>query len=226
MYDSNMNRTHPVSKSEYLRARSEEQINDRQTEIMNACRTLFDRTGYDGVSIKAISEITSISRPSIYTYYKTKDEILLDILSGDLHSWITDVGKMIRDKSPSSKEEFCSLFVDILMNYSRMIQLSELLFNIIEKNASLEKIIVFKKTFALGLQSLAKSFSTVFPEFTNEKLLQLIQQIIALVLGSYSMCNLTDKEKEAIKLSGTGYVIPDYRKMCCDGILSALLFYL
>ena len=59
----------------FLRARTKEQIEQRQLDIMQACETLFEKGGYDYVNMMAISEMTSITRSAIYTYYKTKDEI-------------------------------------------------------------------------------------------------------------------------------------------------------
>ena len=65
---------------EFLRARSKEEMDSRQEEIVNACDILYERLGYDGVNFKAIAELTSISRPAIYNYFRTKDEILLALL--------------------------------------------------------------------------------------------------------------------------------------------------
>ena len=90
---------------DFLRARTKEQIDQRRFDIIQACETLFNEGGYDFVNLKAISEMTAISRSSIYTYYKTKDEIMLDILILKLNDWKNDLliwtqKKLLYQKKP------------------------------------------------------------------------------------------------------------------------------
>ena len=63
---------------DFQRANTESQIEIRKNEIINACDVLYTTGDYESVTIQKIAEMTSIGRSSIYTYYKTKEEILLD----------------------------------------------------------------------------------------------------------------------------------------------------
>ena len=55
-------------------------VEQRPQEIMDACRKLYEKESFQEISLKEISAQTSISRPSIYNYFETKDEIFLAIL--------------------------------------------------------------------------------------------------------------------------------------------------
>ena len=57
---------------DFKRARNDEQVANRQEEIINACYSLYLEGNYDDITFGKISEMTSISRPSIYNYYITR----------------------------------------------------------------------------------------------------------------------------------------------------------
>ena len=49
----------------------------RKEEIIKACTDLYDKYNFKDITIKLISEQTTFSRPSIYNYFETKEEIFL-----------------------------------------------------------------------------------------------------------------------------------------------------
>ena len=51
----------------------------RKQEILNACDRLYQEKGFREITIKDISTETSFSRPSIYNYFETKEEIFLGL---------------------------------------------------------------------------------------------------------------------------------------------------
>ena len=53
----------------------------RRAEILNACDRLYREKGFREITIKDISQETSFSRPSIYNYFETKEEIFLGLLT-------------------------------------------------------------------------------------------------------------------------------------------------
>ena len=55
---------------------SPEQRAARREEIMSACEQLYQKMSFHDITLKEIGEVTSFSRPSIYNYFKTKEEIL------------------------------------------------------------------------------------------------------------------------------------------------------
>ena len=59
---------------------SEELINARKEEIINACAALYETMSFKEITIRNNSKKTSFSRPSIYNYFQTKEEIFLALL--------------------------------------------------------------------------------------------------------------------------------------------------
>ena len=66
-------------------------VETRPEEIVNACRKLYKTMSFHEVTISRISEETSISRPSIYNYFQTKEEIFLALLKDEFDRWTTSL---------------------------------------------------------------------------------------------------------------------------------------
>ena len=56
---------------------SEELINARKEEIIDACASLYETKSFRDITIRDIGEKTSFTRTSIYNYYHSKEEIFL-----------------------------------------------------------------------------------------------------------------------------------------------------
>lgn len=62
----------------------------RKEKILDACKNLYDEYNFKEITIKLISEKTTFSRPSIYNYFETKEEIFLELFKREYDSWIED----------------------------------------------------------------------------------------------------------------------------------------
>ena len=52
----------------------------RKQEIIDACKTLYEKMSFKEITIKEIGKVTSFTRTSIYNYFQTKEEIFLALL--------------------------------------------------------------------------------------------------------------------------------------------------
>lgn len=209
-------------KMDFQRARTKKQIEERQLDIMNACDTLFDEGDYENVNIKAISAITTLTRSSIYTYYKTKDEILLDILGYELADWKEELLVWCQETAPLDAEEFSRQFMNTILKREKMVKHYCLLFTLLERNSRLEKLVEFKQKAIPTAGAVVQCVRMNFPNYSQREASSIAEQIIALVIGLYPVAHLTQNQKEAIAISKTGYIEPDFESTCRKGI-SALV---
>ena len=73
-----------------MRKGTPEQIAQRREEIINACEQLYQTTSFREITLKEIGKITSFSRPTIYNYFETKEEIFLALFKRE--SWRSSRG--------------------------------------------------------------------------------------------------------------------------------------
>jgi AcrR family transcriptional regulator len=207
---------------DFERARTKEQIENRQNEIIKACEYLYDQSGYEGVNFKAISEMTSFTRPSIYNYYKTKDEILLDLLKREMLKWQQQILSTMESIVIMDKKKYCTIMTELLASNDKMMKLFSILFTTLENNSEVEKLADFKKTIMDVIATFSASLDQYFPSATAENKAVFTSAFFSYVLGLYPMSNLSQKQLDAIKLSGLHYVSPNFKDMCYKGMFLLL----
>ena len=97
----------------FQRARTQEQVSARKGEIIDACRQIYTAEGYDAITMEKISKLTSISRASLYNYYTTKEEIVLDLLLACHLKFAEELQTELDKHETLSKEEFCEILAKI-----------------------------------------------------------------------------------------------------------------
>ena len=73
-----------------MRKGTPEEIARKREEIVDACEQLYQTTSFKEITLKEISKITSFSRPTIYNYFETKEEIFLALFKREYDRWNED----------------------------------------------------------------------------------------------------------------------------------------
>ncbi len=196
----------------FQRARTENQIQDRIQEIVDAATSIYDSVGYDGLSFTTISEYTKFTRPNIYKYFKTKDEILLFILINEFRSFTSDLVTSYRLNRVYTIAEIAETWTDTLMKHERFLDLYSLLFTVIEKNVTVQALAEFKKKIITMPLPLCELASQLFPEAKEDSISSFVTTQLALAFSLYPMSKLNHLQAEAITLSGINYKPIDFKE--------------
>jgi AcrR family transcriptional regulator len=204
---------------EFQRARTEEQISSRQEEIISVCDTIYREKGYEAVHFRAVSRKTSISRPSLYNYYKTKEEIFLDILQRDFTNWTEELKSHFDAVSKMTKDEFCTFLADTLVKHEKYFELLAVYMPSIEKNSSLDKLTTFKKETQPFSKVFLMGLDKFFPETKDEQKRRFYFNFQAVVHGVYPLTHLSKKQIQAAKKNNPKFKLPDFRQVCLNALL-------
>ena len=196
----------------FQRARTEEQIASRQEEIINICDAIYCEKGYEAVHFKAVSRMTSISRPTIYNYYNTKEEIFLDIIKRDFEKWTEELKTHFDTTPQMKKEEFCAFLADSLVKHKKYLELLAVYTQPIEKNSSLEKLIAFKEATQPFSRAFLVGLDKNFPDAKNEDKKKFYFHFQAVVHGLYQLTHLSKKQEQALKKANPEYQVPDFHQ--------------
>ncbi|WP_138751334.1 TetR/AcrR family transcriptional regulator [Paenibacillus sinopodophylli] len=206
----------------YQRARSEAQIQDRIQEIVAAASTIYDAEGYEGLNFTTISEYTKFTRPNLYKHFKTKEEIILLILNQDLVSWIIELSKSFHINKLYTIHEIGEIWINTLAKHERLIELHTILYTMIEKNVSVEVLAEFEKKSIANHSEIFNLVSQLFPKASVDRITNFIYAAFTLAFGLYPMCKLSDLQLEAIKLSGSIYTPPDFKRTYLASLYSLM----
>jgi AcrR family transcriptional regulator len=207
---------------DFIRARTEEQIASRKEEIINACDVLFSQYGYEGVHFKAISQITSFKRQTIYLYYKTKDEVLLDLLKKELWDWDASLQETLAATETMTKERYCAFLTESVASRDKMLSLLVILFTTIENQCGMEKLTEFKRETGGALATIRKSLDTYFPRSGASQKDFFMTALMSFVQGLYPLAFPTKKQIDAMRMVGREYKAPDFKDTLYRGLLLLL----
>ena len=198
---------------DFKRARSDEQIANRQEEIINACYSLYSNGKYDDITFGKISEMTSISRPSIYNYYIAREEILLDVLEKEYFKWYENLKNSIDENTRLSKKDLCDLLTNSFNGFDIFLRLLSIQYSIIEKNCSFEKLTQFKMNTLSILKSLETIVGKTFPRSNTQDRSTFVLTVFSAVGSFYEMCNPNETQLKSMKVANREYKLPNFKDL-------------
>ncbi|MFI3226236.1 MAG: TetR family transcriptional regulator [Clostridia bacterium] len=190
---------------EFKRARSEEQFLFRKQEIINCAVKIYDESGYEGMNFSRISEITNFTRPTIYKYFATKEEIMLSLVLKYTDELIAYVDKEIQILEEISNESISNILTRAIQIVPNFMNCYSILYSVLEKNVSLDALVEFKKEWRARQITLRTHLTQLFPTLNDDEIHEFLVKYFSYASGLYPMCNKTQIQRDALRKAG----IPD-----------------
>jgi len=186
---------------DWVRARSDEQIEQRISEIVDATARLFEENRYEDITFAMIAKEANFTRSNLYRYFQAKEDIFLELLKSDIAVWRKDILENFTNENPSLRE-VAKISVELILKHKRMVKLLTILFTMLEPNASLEALTAFKQKITEEIGMVAQFLSTKLPFPSVEAAGDFLTTQSYLAMGAYPMMNLTSKQKDAMQAIG------------------------
>jgi len=172
----------------------------REEEILNACEKLYGKMNFRDVTIKEISAETSCSRPSIYNYFQTKEEIFLRLFEREYLLWCEDLEKI--GVRTVTAEELPEKLARSLEKRKLMLKLLAVNLYDMEENSRIERLVSFKKAYGRSVDLLDGILKRTFPEKTDEERRKTLIASLQFLHGVYPYAHATPKQIEAMDAVG------------------------
>lgn len=186
---------------DWVRARSDEQIEQRINEILDATTRLFEENRFEDITFAMIAKESNFTRSNLYRYFQTKEDIFLELMKNDIEDWRRDILESFTDGN-RSLHEIAETSVTLILRHKRLVRLFTILFTLLEPNASLEALTAFKKKITEEIGIAAQFLSTKLPFPSVEAAAEFLSTQSYLAIGTFPMLNLTQKQKEAMQAIG------------------------
>lgn len=184
---------------------TQEHIDDRKEEIIQACLYLYQKYGYREITLKKISEETSFSRPTIYNYFKTKEEIFLGVLIQEYQRLSQDI-EYVRDHFEKlSKKEFSQEIAKCFALRETLLKISAMNLYEIEEHSSIECLQSFKLSFRKTIDIMNDCMDKFFYNESKEKKILIQYGFFPFTYGVYPYTMPTIKQKKAMDYIGFTY---------------------
>ncbi len=133
--------------ADYKRARTDEQKEERMSQIKQAADTLFKSMPYTDISLSTIAEKLDWSRANLYKYVTTKEEIYLEIVQDLMTGYFTSLLTVFPEDSRLSPQTVAEIWTAQVASHEDYFRYTAFLLTIIERNVTVERLTVFKKIY-------------------------------------------------------------------------------
>ena len=135
-----------------MRKGTPEQIAQRREEIINACEQLYQTTSFREITLKEIGKITSFSRPTIYNYFETKEEIFLALFKREYDRWNEALTAILEGNAWLSKAQLADRIAQSLAEREQLLKLLSMNNYDMEANSRQEMLTSFKQSYGRSMQ--------------------------------------------------------------------------
>ncbi len=183
---------------------------ERYNEILTACARLYESMNFKDITIKEISLLTSISRPSIYNYFETKEEIFLALFQREYEIWASEL-KALRGSNVGSigkgrtGDWLARAIAETVAAHPRMLKLLSVNMYDMEENSRRERLTEFKRAFGTVMEQLRLTVRKFRPEMSEEQLTEFIFAFFPFMFGIYPYTMVTEKQQTAMLEAGIEY---------------------
>ncbi len=178
----------------------------RRDEIINACEKLYQTLSFKEITMKEISAETSFTRPSIYNYFQTKEEIFLALFAREYDKWIADLSEMYEQNSVLSPIEFADKLSRTIEERELLLRLLSMNMYDMEENSRADALAEFKKSYGNSLKAVKRCLDKFFPQMAELDKENFLYAFFPFVHGIYPYAIVTEKQRNAMAEAGTNHV--------------------
>ena len=168
----------------------------RREEIVNACEKLYQTMSFKEITLKDISVETSLSRPSIYNYFQTKEEIFLALMQREYENWSGELNLLSENNSQMSAEAFADAIAHSLERHEQLLKLLAMNHYDMEENSRPERLTDFKVAYGASLDAVRASLGRFFPDTNAESF---VFVFFPFLFGVYPYSVATQKQLDAMR---------------------------
>ena len=189
-----------------MRKATPEQIARKREEIINACEQLYQTMSFREITLKEIGTITSFSRPTIYNYFETKEEIFLGLFQREYDRWNEDLTAILDGNERLTKKELADRIANSLAGREQLLKLLSMNNYDMEANSREELLYTFKQSYGRSMQLMSRLLEKFCPDMSDAQIRNFIYIFFPFMFGIYPYTAVTEKQRVAMKEAGINYV--------------------
>ena len=189
-----------------MRKVTPEQIARKREEIINACEQLYHTMSFREITLKEIGNITSFSRPTIYNYFETKEEIFLALFQREYDRWNEDLTAILNSREEMTKAELSEKIASSLAGREQLLKLLSMNNYDMEANSRQELLTVFKQSYGRSIHLMCLLLEKFCPDMGVTDIQNFIYTFFPFMFGIYPYTAVTEKQKTAMEEAGINYM--------------------
>ena len=180
-------------------------ITQRRDEIVAACEQLYQTMSFRDITLKEIGNVTSFSRPTIYNYFHTKEEIFLALYEREYDRWNADLEEILNSDGSYSGQQLADLIAKSLKKRAQLLKLLSMNNFDMEENSREELLASFKRAYGRSLKLFREILGKYCSDMSESEAEQLMYIFFPFMFGIYPYAEVTAKQKEAMAEAAVDY---------------------
>ena len=182
-----------------------ELIATRREEIINACQRLYQTMSFKEITLKEIGAETSFSRPTIYNYFQTKEEIFLALYEREYQLWNGDLEALLAEHEGLTRRSLAELLARSLEKREQLLKLLAMNNYDMEANSRPELLASFKGAYGKSLENVDRILQKFCPEMDEAQRVSFRLVFFPFMFGIYPYAAVTEKQRRAMEQAGVDF---------------------
>jgi AcrR family transcriptional regulator len=174
------------------------------------------------ITLKELGQQTSFTRTSIYNYFETKEEIFLALFQREYELFAADLDALCEREETLGLDELSSELAHALERRPLMLKLLSMNLYDMEENSRMERLVEFKAAYGESKDALDRCLRRFCPALGESGRQRFLYAFLPFVYGLYPYTVVTEKQREAMREAGIGYVYMSTYEMARDFIRTIL----
>ena len=180
-------------------------IAQRREEIVNACEQLYQTKSFKEINLKDIGEATSFSRPTIYNYFHTKEEIFLALFEREYERWNAELESILNSDQNYNRKQIAEIIAGSLERRAQLLRLLSMNNFDMEANSREELLASFKRAYGRSLDLFRGILEKYCQDMSTEEVKEILYVFFPFMFGIYPYAEVTDKQRKAMEEAGVEY---------------------
>ena len=182
-----------------------ERVAARREAIVNACEQLYQTMSFRDITLKEIGNAVPFSRPTIYNYFQTKEEIFLALFEREYDRWNAELETILAENERLSRSLLAQKIARSLEKRTQLLKLLAMNNYDMEANSRPELLVQFKKAYGKAISNIRALLNKFCPEMTAQQTHLFLYVFFPFMFGIYPYTAVTDKQKKAMTQAGVDF---------------------
>ena len=182
-----------------------ELITERREEIINACEQLYRTMSFREITLKEIGNAVPFSRPTIYNYFQTKEEIFLALYEREYDRWNRDLTAILNGYDALSSDRLAAAIAASLAHREQLLKLLSMNNYDMEANSRQELLTSFKSSYGESMRLIGALLEKFRPDMSAEDIRNFLYLFFPFMFGIYPYAAVTEKQRAAMKEAGVDF---------------------
>lgn len=182
-----------------LRARREEDKDERRKALLDAARSLFEEQSYQHVKVADVAARAGFAKGTVFVYYPTKEALFLALCEHHLGAWMDALAAELEQaRGRIGAPRAAKILAGSLAAEPTLVRLLALLGSVLEQEADVARIAAFKTRLVEGLARSGALLERKVATLPEGEGAHLLVRTYALVVGLHSLCEPSSNARRAI----------------------------